>query len=260
MRGLIQLMIAAIILLAGDVFARTEIIVQDSGSETKEFVSSRAARDAFVTIKHQPTRFYYTHAPQEFVIMNYASSRNRLRGDHRTEARQELDEEAQPWIKQELVKQQRRVNKKELELSYNAAGGYVEYIVSFKYAKKLKHFNAMGGTMRGTASVVRFGLEVGDKIYYYDYDGLADEWQELSIPFGSFSDFPLDQAGMIKSFRLMIIGKDQANPEGKVFIDELKVYKYSQKDLERLKEIMEAERVQDSSTFVKELYSQRESF
>jgi hypothetical protein len=255
-----HVMVCALPLFINEAFARTEIIVPARTAESKEYISSRKERDDFITIKHQPTRFYHTNAPQEYIIMNYASSHNTLRGSHRVEAKQEYDTEGKPWIKKELLKQQQRANKKELKLSYNAAGGYVEYIVSFKYSKKLEQFNAIGGKIRGTASAVRFALEANGEIYYYNYAGLADEWQELSIPYEAFNGFPVDQAGSIKTFKLMIIGKDQANPEGTISINELKVYKYSPEDIERLKEIMKSEQAEDSQEFIKELYSERETY
>jgi hypothetical protein len=252
--------VGALPVFVNEAFSKTEIIIPNDTAETKEYISGRAERNDFITIKHQPTRFYHTHSPQEFIIMNYASSRNTLRGGHRVEAQQEYDAEGRPWIKKEQRKQQQRANKKELKLSYNAAGGYVEYIVAFKHSKRLEAFNAIGGTIRGTASVVRFGLETGGEIYYYDYAGLADEWQELSIPYEAFKGFPVEQAGSIKTFRLMIVGKDQTNPEGTIFFDELKVYKYGDEDRERLKEIMQSEQAEDSEEFIKELYSERETY
>ncbi|MBN1493262.1 MAG: hypothetical protein JW938_03865 [Candidatus Omnitrophica bacterium] len=240
--------------------AQLDMAYNRSSRHDKEYTTSRANPDDFITIKHQPTRYYHTHKPQEYIIMNYASSRNTLGGTHRVDERRDYDEEGKPWIKKSLEKEGGRANKKKLHLRYDAAGGEVEYVVTFKNGRKFEQYNTIGGKIQGTASPLRIGLVVGKETYYYDYLGLADEWQELTIPYESFEGLPIDKITSLEALKLIVVGKFQRQTAGEIFFDELKLYKYSPDDLERLKGIMEEQRMAEPEDYIRALYAERDGY
>ncbi len=107
---------------------------------------------------------------------------------------------------------------------------------------------------------MRIGLVADDETYFYEYLGMTSEWQELTIPYEIFKDFPMDKITRIEALKLIVVGKFQDDPKGEISIDELKVYKYSPKDIERLKSIMEEQRMEDPKDFLRDLYDKRNPY
>ena len=70
----------------------------------------------------------------------------------------------------------------------------------------------------------------------------------------------MDKVTRIEALKLIVVGKFQQDPEGEICFDELKAYRYSPKDIERLKSIMEGQRMQDPEEFLRDLYDSREPY
>jgi len=201
------------------------------------------------------------HYPKSSLLHNYDSAqKNKLNGKDEVLARP--SDGTLPRITKKIIKAKGKYRGKVAEINFDASYGEVEYRINFKQKHLFKRTNAFYLEIKSSVEKIKFLLDCGDNVYDFYYGHLEPTWGFVILPFEVFEGYTPDQAKKIQALRLIINGEElqEESLQGSFYLDNLKLLKYKEKDLEAQIQETRRYRYEVPLDMIEEIYKEREPF
>ena len=251
-------------LLKDDKRTEAKMLLRDRQAPQKEIKTMKMQNKTAEDAEKSAGEKWVSYVPEEYEIISDYNTRQRTQryGKQRVFVSKVNTPGAKPQVTMDFVRDEKRVGRRHLVITYDAQGGEITYEFSFEKPLKriLKEANAIGWRMKGTVSLLDIRLRTETAEFSYPYIGLSDEWQDLLIPFISFSDGKDITLDAIRSIAIVIDGDRQQHPAGVLMLDDLMLGTFTKEGLRDVLIGIENSRYKDPTQFIKELYKQRKPF
>lgn len=204
--------------------------------------------------------FKSKYKPSELIIANHDTDRENSLCECSSVSIAPGTVQSKIRLNKELVRESNRVGRKFCKISFNMIGLAAEYVLTFDKKKNdtLKRFNAIGVQIKATVPRVQYVFFTDQQKYVFDYVGVTNEWQEIIIPFASFTGFECDSADTIKGFKFVVPGSDEAIDQ-ELCINNVILYDYEKDDIARLQSFTEQFRFVPPQNAIEVFYQKRSS-